>query len=229
MQAQANDQADRRWRRVQAASGLTFALFLLAHLTNTLFALGGAGAYDGVQGSLRAVYQLPAVEILLLGLVLPAHITAGIARARLRRRSGRGTAGPVVRMHRLAGWLLVVVVYWHAAAVRLPALLFDAPPRFSGVSFALHWLPAWFYPYYFVLALAGFYHLFVGGALALSRFGMRVRAPTQRAATITTACGAIIFACALLAFGGVLFELADPFASDYARITFDFFERGVLP
>lgn len=224
-----NDSADRFWRSVQAVSGLAFAVFLLAHLANTLFAFGAAPAYDAVQSVVRAVYQVPVVEILLLAVVLPAHITAGIARARLRRRAGMQPAGTVLRLHRLAGWLLVAVVYWHAAAVRLPALLFAAPPRFAGVSFALHWLPAWFYPYYFVLALAGFCHLLVGLAFALPRCGIPLGRLRPRTFAIATTCAAVTCAGVLLAFGGVLFDVGDPFAGDYARITRDFFARGVLP
>lgn len=227
MEMQANEQSDRRWQRVQAASGLGFAVFLIAHLGNTLFALVGANAYNGVQGMLRTVYQFPAIEILLLGLVLPAHMTAGIARARLRRRSARGSTSPAIRRHRVAGWFLLVVIYAHVAAVRLPALVFDTPLGFSGVSFTLHWLPAWFYPYYFALALAGFYHLFVGSRLALSRCGFRVRPPTALMAASAAAFGSVAFAFALLAFGGVVIDVADPFATDYARIVLDLVNRNL--
>ncbi len=227
MEMQTKEQSDRRWQRVQAVSGLTFAVFLIAHLGNTLFALGGANAYDAVQEMLRTVYQFPAIEILLLGVVLPAHITAGIARARLRRRSERSGTSTAIRRHRVAGWFLLVVIYGHVAAVRLPPLLFEAPLGFSGVSFTVHWLPVWFYPYYFVLALAGFYHLFIGSPLALSRCGFRVRPPTVHMAASAAAFGAVAFALALLAFGGVVINVDDPFASDYARIVLDFMHRGL--
>ncbi len=36
---------ERGWIRVQAASGLTFSLFLVVHLVNTMFASGGEEAY----------------------------------------------------------------------------------------------------------------------------------------------------------------------------------------
>ena len=37
--------------------------------------------------------------------------------------------------------------------MRAPGLHGGAP-RFAGVAFAIEWVPAWFYPYYFLLALA---------------------------------------------------------------------------
>ena len=63
---------DRLLMQVQAASGALFALFLLAHLGNMMLAALGPAAFDAAQGSLRAVYQVPPIEVALVGAPLPA-------------------------------------------------------------------------------------------------------------------------------------------------------------
>lgn len=57
---------ERRWRRVQAASGLVFLAFASLHVANQWLALAGPEAYDGFQRSARAVYQNPLVEVALV-------------------------------------------------------------------------------------------------------------------------------------------------------------------
>ena len=153
---------DRNWAAVQALTGLIFMLFVAVHLANTLLGIGGASAYDAFQELARRVYQHPVVEITLVLLVLPLHILAGISRARLRRRGITHNASTPQRFHRIAGWFLVIFIFGHIAAVRLPSLLYDVYPRFEGVAFSIAWIPAYFYPYYLLLGLAGLYHATMG-------------------------------------------------------------------
>ncbi|MFT4582064.1 MAG: succinate dehydrogenase/fumarate reductase cytochrome b subunit [Gammaproteobacteria bacterium] len=156
MKTQVAVQLDPRWQRIQAITGLIFALFVFPHLANTTLAVVGPSAYNAFQETARAIYQPPFVEILLLGAILPIPIFAGFRRARIRRAQGGMSSSITQRWHRWAGWFLVFVIYMHAAAVRLPSLLYDVWPRFAGVALAIEWVPAWFYPYYFLLALAVF-------------------------------------------------------------------------
>ena len=209
---------DQRWSRVQAISGLVFALFVATHLANTLLALGGPSAYDGFQRTVQAIYQHPVAEIFLLGVILPAHITAGFIRSRIRRRRGESRSPTVIRLHRYSGWFLVAVIYWHAAAVRLPSLLYDVWPRFEGVAFSIEWMPMWFYPYYFLLAWAGLFHGANGTGLAFTRLGM-TRGPLRVAhLQVIGWVGASAIAMSLLAFGGVWFDVGVPMESDYGRL-----------
>ena len=218
-------QSERHCIRIQAISGLVFGLFVAVHLGNSLLALSGSSIYDGFQRNVQAIYQHPIVEILLLGFVLPLHITAGIVRARDRRQRGESQPTTIVRIHRYAGWFLVVVVYWHAAAVRLPSLLYGVWPRFDGVAFSIEWMPMWFYPYYFLLAWAGFFHMLNGTGIALMRLGITRRAlgaPQLRALGFMAA---LLITVSLLAFGGVWFDVGTPMDSDYTRLYLSLMEK----
>jgi hypothetical protein len=54
---------ERRWGRIQAASGLVFAAFAGLHLLNQWLAPLGPAVYDGFQAAARRVYQQPALEL----------------------------------------------------------------------------------------------------------------------------------------------------------------------
>lgn len=209
--------SERTLVRAQAGSGLAFALFAIVHLVNTLLAPFGAATYDSVQGALRAVYQEPWVE---LGLVLGSflvHLGCGVARAR-RRPKRRGGAN---RWRRRSGWLLVVIVTGHSLATRGPSLVYDVWPGFEGIAFSLHWMPGYFYPYYLLFGLAAAYHGGLGIVRALRVFSGR-RLAARPAHGLLGGVALLFFAAALLlallAFGGVLFEVADPLNNAYARL-----------
>ncbi len=137
MNSQALNKRDRRWQQIQAITGLIFALFVFTYLANTILAPAGASSYDSFQEVARQIYQHLVVEILLLAVILPGHILAGVMRARIRRGRVDVRVGPIARAQRWAGWYLVIVIYLHAVAVRLPALLYDVWPRFEGVAIAI--------------------------------------------------------------------------------------------
>ena len=218
MNSQALNQRDHRWQQIQAITGLIFALFVFTHLANTFLATAGATAYDSFQEAARQIYQHPVVEILLLAVILPGHILAGVMRARIRRGGVDVRVGPIARAQRWAGWYLVVVIYLHAGAVRLPALLYDVWPRFEGVAFSIEWVPAWFYPYYFLLGLAGLYHGVNGSRIALGRLGLRLRPLGASQAMAIASVGGVAIAVSLLAFGGVWFDVGDPMRSAYGQL-----------
>jgi succinate dehydrogenase/fumarate reductase cytochrome b subunit len=218
METQHVVQSDLFWQRIQAVTGLIFALFVFVHLANTTLAVVGSSAYNNFQAVVRAAYQAPVVEILLLGVILPSHILAGFRRARIRRANGGMNLSVAQRWHRWAGWFLVFVIYVHVAAVRLPSLLYDVWPRFAGVAFAIEWVPAYFYPYYFLLALAGFYHATNGSLLALGRVGVKIRPLRLPAARWVLIGGGATIIVSLLGFGGVWFDVGDPMNSEYARL-----------
>jgi succinate dehydrogenase/fumarate reductase cytochrome b subunit len=194
-----------RLAKVQAVSGLLFSVFAFAHLTNTALAVLEADLYDGFQGAARGVYQWPLLELALIGTLL-VHIVSGILRLRLR-------------LHRYSAYYLAIFIFGHIAATRLPAILADAPPFFAGVSFSLHFMPWWFYPYYALLGIAGLYHMFYGIPVALGALGVRAPQAIRRGAGfwVPVSVGAVVIVTALLGFGGVLYEVDDPFDNDYAR------------
>lgn len=203
--------------RVQAVSGLLFSLFALTHLTNTALAVVGADLYNGFQTAARSVYQSPLLEIALIA-TLVVHIVSGILR--MRGRVGSKAKPPLrLRLHRYAAYYLAIFIFGHIAATRLPALLADAPPFFAGVSFSMHFAPWWFYPYYGLLGIAGLYHAFYGIPVALGVIGIRTPQFMRRGPGfwVPVTAGAGVIVAALLAFGGFLYEIDDPFDNDFAR------------
>lgn len=206
-----------RLAKTQAVSGLLFSIFALTHLTNTSLAIFGDGLYDGFQGAVRGVYQWPLLEVALIA-TLVTHVVAGILRIRARRGS-RAKPNLRLRLHRYAGYYLAIFVFGHIAATRLPALLADAPPFFGGVSFSMHFLPWWFYPYYTLLGVAGLYHAFYGIPVALGVMGVRTPQWLRRGKGfwIPVTTGAAVIVLAVLGFGGFLYEIEDPFDNDFAR------------
>jgi len=206
-----------RLAQVQAVSGLLFSLFALVHLTNTALAVIGADLYDRFQMAARSVYQSPVLEVALIA-TLVVHIVSGVLRMRSRRRS-KAKPPLRLRLHRYAAYYLAIFIFGHIGATRLPALLADAPPFFGGVSFSMHFAPWWFYPYYGLLGIAGLYHAFYGIPVALAALGVRAPRFIRRGlgfwVPVTAGAGVII--AALLAFGGFLYEIDDPFDNDFAR------------
>src|SRR5262249_11057545 len=76
-----------RLARVQALSGLAFALFLALHLATTASGIAGPAAYDGTLALLRRVYRPTlAIEALLIGVPLVAHVACAILQIAARRR-----------------------------------------------------------------------------------------------------------------------------------------------
>ena len=203
--------------QVQAVSGLLFSVFALVHLVNTALAILGADLYDGFQSSARGIYQWPPLELALVATLI-VHIASGVLRMRGRRGS-RAKPPLRLRLHRYAAYYLALFVFGHMAATRLPALLADAPPFFGGVSFSMHFMPWFFYPYYGLLGIAGLYHLFYGVPVALGVLGVAAPQSIRRGPGfwLPVGTGALVIVIALLGFGGLLYEIDDPFDNDFAR------------
>lgn len=207
--------SERRLAQVQAVTGLAFATFLLVHLVNTALATFGQGTYDGYQRAVRHYYQAPGLELVLVVLAPLLHVAAGLVRARRRLRKARersASPGPLRnRLHRYAGYVLVLFFVGHVIATRGPGLVMDEPADFSFLTFSLEQYPAWFYPYYALFALAGSYHLIHGVASALpvlrARVSQRWLAPrSPRFWTAAGVAGALLLV-GLTALGGLWFEV----------------------
>jgi len=214
--------------RIQAISGALFAIFLAIHLTNTLLAGFSAEFYDAFQQSSQQFYQLPIVELGLIILPLIAHSIAGVYRYLLDRQSGRRTRLGI-KLQTATGFFLLVVIWIHILATRGVAYWFDAEPGFIGVAFTFWWMPVYFYPYYFILFMAGFYHVVNGiGTIARRFANNRIKiTPAGRLGVLMLA--AIGVSAALLSFGGVTHDIPDPRESDYARVYSDFLGIDLYP
>jgi succinate dehydrogenase/fumarate reductase cytochrome b subunit len=219
---------DQRLRAAQALTGTTFAAFLFVHLINQMLATRGAATYDSVQGTLRAGYQTPLVEV---GLVLtPLVLHAGLAVRAMSRRRGTGAAAPtgLARLHRWSGRVLLLFFLGHVGATRLPALLAGAAPGFAGVAFTFKWVPWWFWPYYPTLALAGWFHLLFGLGTSLPQLGFN---PAGRLLERRVLVSAFVLGALALLAGVWTFGQADEsvMGSTYARWYLDSPHPDPLP
>jgi len=165
-----------RLARIQAASGLAFAFFLLLHLATTTAALGGPAAYDGTLATLRRLYR-PTLAIELALVAMPAVIHIACALVVVRERRHRRTAANAPRAHRVAGWFLLAAIAGHVFATRVVPAFGRDGADFSYLAYSLLNWPELMRPYYVLLAVAGAVHLTLGAAIALRIFGVRRTAP----------------------------------------------------
>lgn len=203
--------------RVQAVSGLSFATFLALHLANSVAASLGPESYDALMARLRGYYQTPLVEILAVGASGAVHVACGLARLRNRRRRAReqrrAGRAPVraplwLRVHRLSGYFLLLVIVGHVLATRGPGLFLDQPADFSYLTFSLTTWPAAFFPYYFLLFSSGTYHLMYGAGQALRVFGLRPNLAPHSSRLAAALFGVALLGgvAGILAMGGILAE-----------------------
>lgn len=211
---------ERGLMRLQAGSGALFAVFLLAHLVNQMVAAAGPAAYDGVQAELRAVYQVPAIEVALVGAPLVVHAATSVLRVLRRRRRGQ-TAAPAVRT-RLQRWsaaVLLLLIVGHVVATRGTSLVYAVFPGFEAIAFTMVWQPAWFIPYYAVFAVAALYHALHGLTLALPRLGLRAARGASRLVPAIVGVGAALLLLGVAGFAGAFEAVRErAIAGDYAAL-----------
>ena len=200
-------------KQLQAATGAFFALFVFAHLINTWFAAFGAAGYDVVQRSMRLVYQFAPLEVLLLS-AASVHAVIGILRW---LREPRRELNARARWHRRSAVFLLVFILGHFFAVRGVSLFYDVFPGFEGLAWSMSYAPYYFYPYYFLLAMAGFYHGANGLTIALGRLGLRFSLSTSVLRGATTVA-AVLTAVALAGIGGVYLDVGAVDQSDFAQL-----------
>lgn len=213
------DPRDHRLVRIQALSGLVFAIFLSLHLVNVMASALGPGLYDAFQVRIRPFYQFPLLEVGVLLASLVVHIAAGVTRLRRRPRSRNWGQLPLrTRLHRLSAYFLLVFVLGHFAATRAPSLLDGVYIGFAGLSFTMWKLPGYFYPYYLLLGLTGLYHGSYGAYLALRALGVRLPSVSRLGAKawVPLAAAAVLLALGVLSFGGFLYPIDDPRQSAFA-------------
>lgn len=209
-------EVQRRLARVQAGTGVVFATFLALHLVNTMLGALGPAVYDGVQRVLRLYYQLLPVEVVIVasGTV---HFVVGIVRIALGRPAATNLRA---RAHRYAGYTLVLFFFGHVIATRAPSFLGVGPSLgFAGLTYSEAYLPAFFFPYYVLLGIAGLHHLLQGLLVAAGVLGWRIPAVLTRPRVLrpVVGIGSVLIVVAVLAFAGALFPVHDPMDNDFAR------------
>lgn len=211
---------DSRWLRAQVISGAVFAVFLFGHLLNQMLAVLGAGTYDGTQQTMRRVYQAPGLELALVFIPLVVHLTTTIVRMVKRPKQDVSTLSWRVRLHRYSGRFLLLVIGGHVVATRGASLLYGVFPGFHGLAFTFQWVPAYFWPYYLLLALCGWYHLAHGLSMAAAVLKLPGADVLQHPLVFRTlvASGAFALIAGVLGLGGVLTDVGHPSTSEYARL-----------
>lgn len=207
-----------RLKLAQAIAGGLFALFLMFHLVNFYLAPFGLDVFNDFQRLIRPIYQFPPIELMVVLGPLVVHTVSGLWLLWLRPKRAR------LSWHAYAGFFLLLVIVGHVVAVRGPSFWYGVFPEFEGLSFSLWYFPVYFYPYYFLLALAGFYHMAIG----INRIGGRFSLPVPRRTSkviIALAVGWTLIS--LLALGGHLFSVPNPSDSDFARLGEKLFDLDV--
>lgn len=225
-----HDPRDHHLVRIQAISGLVFAVFLSLHLVNVMASALGPGLYDAFQVRIRPFYQFPLVEVGVLAVALLTHMVTGVVRLRRRPRSrGFGKLPLRTRLHRLSAWFLLVFVLGHVAATRVPSLLDGVWLGFAGLSYGMWQLPGYFYPYYTLLGLCGLYHGSYGAYLALRALGVRLPSIARLGVRVYVplAAAALLVVLGVLSFGGLLYPIEDPRKAAFAGWLHD--RLGVEP
>ncbi len=222
------EQLEARLVAVQAIAGGLFFIFLVLHLSNNVLAGLGADTYNTYQRTVRAIYQQPVLELLLVVLPLLSHVIAGVWLYRIRKK-WQMNRGLRYRLQTWAGFFLLLTVFGHTLATRGVSFWYGAFPEFAGISFSLWWVPAYFYPYYFLLFMAGLYHGAMGAGMIARRLGIIRSGTANHVPSAVLIVGAIGVSISLLAFGGKLFTIDDPRDNDYARQYAEFFDIDLGP
>jgi succinate dehydrogenase/fumarate reductase cytochrome b subunit len=199
-----------RVAKVQALSGLCFALFLALHLATTVSAAGGPGSYDGTLASLRAIYRAhPIVEFLLVGVSAAVHIACAVIQFNRRRKTGpHPKPGLRLRLHRWSGYFLMLVIVGHVFATRvMPAQSASGPADFAYLGYSVLSWPAMINPYYYALGTAGAVHFGLGLGFAVSAL-----LPGRDPRRLSMAVAAVVAVLVIAGVTGIIgnAEKADP-------------------
>ena len=187
-----------------------------------LAALGPA-VFDAAQGQLRAVYQVAPIEVALVGAPLLLHIVTSVWRGVRRRRLGQPQPRAVrTRLQRYSAVVLLVFIVGHVVATRGASLVYEVWPGFDAIAFTMLWVPAYFFPYYALFAVAALYHLIHGLTVALPRLGVRRmgRLRDGRVVMGLAVVGGVLLLLGVAGFAGAFDDEARGRAIDsrYARL-----------
>jgi succinate dehydrogenase/fumarate reductase cytochrome b subunit len=144
-------------KQIHRISGIIIAAFLVLHLSNHLFALGGPALHIAVMKYFRIVYRFPPVEVLLL-LCVAIQIVSGL---RLVFSKGFRKLPLYAIAQAVSGIYLSLFLINHIAAVMLARYEWHVETDFyfaSGV--AVHYPEKLFFiPYYTLSVLCAFTHI----------------------------------------------------------------------
>jgi hypothetical protein len=144
----------KKWHRF---SGIVIAAFLLLHIVNHLFALGGPSMHRAVMNAFRHVYRFLPVEILLLLCVI-CQVISGII---LVFKKGFLKQPVYVIIQVLSGLYLSFFMIFHVRAVMLGRYKWNVDTDFYFAAGVANRYPEklFFIPYYALSLVCVFAHL----------------------------------------------------------------------
>ncbi|GAB2191591.1 hypothetical protein MAH1_31990 [Sessilibacter sp. MAH1] len=180
--------------------------FIVVHICNHLFALGGVDTHIAVMDVLRQVYRQQLVEIVLLGCVT---FQVGSGLLFIKRRWGQ-RKGFFERLQAISGGYLAFFLVNHVGAVLFGRAQLDLDTNFYFAAAGIYVDPFQFYfiPYYFLAVVAVFCHVACAAHWLLQgRLSLQAR---DLAGYSIIFVGVLVSFLIMLAFSGGLFPVEIP-------------------
>jgi len=201
-------------KKYHRLSGLVMAAFLLLHISNHLFALGGPAWHISVMNFFRLIYRFPPIEILLLMCVI-FQIASGII---LIFKKGFLKQPLYVKLQVMSGLYLSFFLIFHVWAVLIARYHWNIETDFYFAAGVANRRPdkLFFIPYYTLSLLSVFTHI------ACAHYAKRIeqlkvfpypmykglfRIKYRREAIRIGIAGLVITLLIMLAFTGVLYDI----------------------
>lgn len=192
-------------RRLHGLSALFLLLFLTAHITNHLAALGGVESHIRIMKALRLVYRMPIVETFLL-LAVCFQIASGLT---FVIRGWRERRGFLPWLQAGSGLYLVFFFLNHVSAVLFgrAILHLDTNFYFAAAGFFAPPFQYFFAPYYFLGTLALFVHL---GCALYWQFERTSETAAVLAILLPSTLGLVIALTIVLSLAGMFYPVDIP-------------------
>jgi succinate dehydrogenase/fumarate reductase cytochrome b subunit len=201
-------------KKYHRLSGLIIAAFLLLHISNHLFALGGPSLHIAVMNFLRHIYRFPPVEIILLMCVM-FQIISGVT---LVFKKGFTRQPFYVVLQVLSGLYLSFFMVFHVRAVLMGRYQWNVDTDFYFAAGVANRYPdkLFFIPYYTLSLVSAFTHIacahYIKRVEQLKVFPYPMykdlfRIKYKREAMIICIAGFIITFLIMISFTGVLYVI----------------------
>ena len=168
-------------KKLHRISGILVSVFILAHLFNHSMAWFGIATHQSVMETLRKVYRIPIIEVLLVGAFIFQAISGIKLVLKLRKKPNK-TAFDKLKLY--SGLALGLFVLNHIGATIGQRLYFNLDTNFYFAARVVVQEPLlyFFIPYYFIGVMAFGIHLasihreksrpFIGTKVANLHFGL---------------------------------------------------------
>jgi succinate dehydrogenase/fumarate reductase cytochrome b subunit len=200
-------------KKLHHLSGIVIALFLLLHVTNHLFALGGPALHIAVMKWFRYVYRFLPVEVLLLTCVM-FQVISGVA---LVFKKGFLKQPLYVIIQIVSGLYLSFFMVYHVRAVLLGRYQWNVDTNFYFAAGVANSYPSklFFIPYYTLSLICVFAHIafvhYITGIEKINKIPddikTKYRKMYKREAAAICLVGGIITLLIMIAFSGVLYDI----------------------